>query len=35
LHRDLNGRISGMQILIPADEHAAAQIHSQPLAATA
>ncbi|WSN72522.1 ATP-binding protein (plasmid) [Streptomyces sp. NBC_01361] len=31
LHRDLNGRISGMQILIPADERAAANIHSQPL----
>ncbi|MFG2437876.1 ATP-binding protein [Streptomyces sp. NPDC048508] len=34
LHRDLNGRIGGMQILIPADEQAALQIHSQPLAAT-
>ncbi|MFJ2774702.1 ATP-binding protein [Streptomyces sp. NPDC087300] len=31
LHRDLNGRISGMQILIPADEQAAEAIHSQPL----
>jgi hypothetical protein len=35
LHRDLNGRISGMQILIPADERAAAHIHSQPLLAAA
>ncbi|MFD4482801.1 ATP-binding protein [Streptomyces sp. NPDC058471] len=35
LHRDLNGRISGMQILIPADKAAAQAIHSQPLAAAA
>ncbi|MCX4673669.1 ATP-binding protein [Streptomyces sp. NBC_01381] len=35
LHRDLNGRIGGMQILIPADKQAAKNIHSQPLAAAA
>ncbi|MGW7186508.1 ATP-binding protein [Streptomyces sp. NPDC054855] len=33
LHRDLNGRVGGMQILIPADTAAATAIHSQPLAA--
>ena len=35
LHRDLDGRISGMQILIPPDPEAAAHIHSQPIAAAA
>ncbi|MFD5185322.1 ATP-binding protein [Streptomyces sp. NPDC058372] len=35
LHRDLTGRIGGMQILIPPDPEAAAHIHSQPIAAAA
>ncbi|MFB6599564.1 ATP-binding protein [Streptomyces diastaticus] len=35
LHRDLDGRINGMQILIPPDPEAAAHIHSQPIAAAA
>ncbi|MEV0604655.1 ATP-binding protein [Streptomyces sp. NPDC050315] len=30
LHRDLYGRIGGMQVLIPADPEAAAAIHSDP-----
>ncbi|ESP95615.1 putative ATP/GTP-binding protein (plasmid) [Streptomyces sp. GBA 94-10 4N24] len=35
LHRDLMGRIGGMQILIPPDPEAAAHIHSQPIAIAA
>ncbi|MFF3277206.1 ATP-binding protein [Streptomyces chrestomyceticus] len=34
LHRDLYGRIAGMQVVIPADPQAAAAIHSDPVAAT-
>ena len=30
LHRDLYGRIGGMQVVIPADPEAAAAIHSDP-----
>ncbi|MCB5910396.1 ATP-binding protein [Streptomyces pinistramenti] len=30
LHRDLYGRVGGMQVVIPADERAAAAIHSDP-----
>lgn len=35
LHRDLDGRIGGMQVLIPADADAAANIHSHPAALAA